>query len=168
MPTACPWTARVWHEYRADNLSRTDRDILLTLRSFRGTGGLCIPSHAALADRAKTSVSTVQRTLRQADHLGLVHWAERRIKAGWRWLRTSNRYRFTLPETPVAAGMRLRRPRPQPRPDLTTGQDERGTKFKFRKEALKAMLAEAMSYPVDLLAKRCRDFEVKRLWERRA
>lgn len=26
--------------------------------------------------------------------LGLVSWTERRVRAGWRWLRTSNAYRF--------------------------------------------------------------------------
>ena len=56
MPTACPWTARVWREFRVGNLTRSSRDVLLTLKTFRGTGGLCVPSHATLADRAKCSV----------------------------------------------------------------------------------------------------------------
>jgi hypothetical protein len=40
--------------------------------------------------------------LRQARHLGLVDWSERRIRAGWRWLRTSNLYRFMVPTEPAA------------------------------------------------------------------
>ena len=104
MSAACPWTARVWAEFRAGNLTRSSRDVMLTLRTFRGLGGLCTPSHATLANRAKCSVRTVQRALRQADYLGLVRWTERRVKAAWRWLRTSNRYVFEIPETPVASG----------------------------------------------------------------
>jgi hypothetical protein len=52
MPTQCPWTTRVWKEFHADNLTRGERDVLLTLRTFKGSGGLCIPSHTTLADRA--------------------------------------------------------------------------------------------------------------------
>jgi hypothetical protein len=51
MPT--PWTTRIWQAYRAGNLTRAYRDVLLTLHTFRGTGGHCLPSHATLADRAK-------------------------------------------------------------------------------------------------------------------
>ena len=103
MPAACPWTARVWAEFRAGNLTRSSRDVMLTLRTFRGLGGLCTPSHATLANRAKCSVRTVQRALRQADYLGLVRWAERRVRAAWRWLRTSNRYLFEIPKRQLRA-----------------------------------------------------------------
>jgi AraC-like DNA-binding protein len=145
MPTPCQWTARVWREFRAGNLTRSARDVLLTLRTFRGSGGLCVPSHATLAERAKCSVRTVQRALRQADHLGLVRWTERRVRAAWRWLRTSNRYLFEIPETPVAAGMRLRR--------RTTGQPARGGESGSKKEVLMEMLRAAAALP-DLLARR--------------
>jgi hypothetical protein len=59
MPTT--WTARVWQEYRAGNLTRAYRDVLLTLRTFRGTGGICTPSHDTLGERARCSPSTVLR-----------------------------------------------------------------------------------------------------------
>jgi DNA-binding transcriptional MocR family regulator len=130
MHANCPWTARVWQEFRAGNLTRSARDILLTLRTYRGPGGLICPSHATLADRAKCSVRSVQRALQQADHLGLVRWAERRVRAAWRWLRTSNRYWLT-----------------------TTGQLARGGESSSKKEALRALLAEAARMP-DLLAMR--------------
>ena len=148
MPTACPWIARVWAEFRAGNLTRGARDILLTLRTYRGAGGLICPGHQTLAERARCSISSVQRALKQADGLGLVAWAERRVRSGWRWLRTSNRYSLLFPEVPVVAGLQLRRRR-----NVTTGQPDRGGESQNKKGLLKAMLAEAAQLP-DLLAAR--------------
>jgi hypothetical protein len=96
-----PWAARVWAEYRAGNLTRAARDVLLTLHSFRGTGGVAWPSHATLADRARCCTRTVARALQAAQALGLVDWCERRVRAGWRWLRSSNRYWFLVPDEKV-------------------------------------------------------------------
>jgi hypothetical protein len=87
-----PWPDRIWLEHRAGTLTRAYRDVLLTLRTYRGRSGMIHPSHETLAERAKCSVSTVQWALRQAQRLGLVSWTERRVRAGWRWLRTSNCY----------------------------------------------------------------------------
>jgi len=36
------WTDRVWLEFRAGNLTRAYRDVLLTLRTYRGHGGLIV------------------------------------------------------------------------------------------------------------------------------
>ena len=72
----------------AGNLTRAFRDVLLTLHSYRGTGGVAWPSQATLAERAHTCVRTVQRALDQARVLDLLHSCERRVRAGWRWLRT--------------------------------------------------------------------------------
>jgi hypothetical protein len=102
------WTTRIWREFRAGNLTRSFRDALLTLATFRGTGGLCIPSHATLADRAKVGERTVLRALHQARELGLVAWSERRVRRGWRWLRSSNAYRLILPAGDVQPGLRPR------------------------------------------------------------
>jgi hypothetical protein len=102
LPPESPWKARVWAEFRAGNLTRAYRDVLLTLRSFRGRDGACWPSHETVADRMRGSAKTVWRALQRARELGLVEWAERRIRRGWRWLRTSNAYRMILPDTPVA------------------------------------------------------------------
>ena len=104
-------------EYRAENLTRTERDVLLTLRTFRGNGGAIHPSHDTLAGRVKCHVSSIQRALRQARELGLVTWIERRVRAGWRWLSTSNAYRLAVPDTPVEAGQK-----PVWRRVSTTGQ----------------------------------------------
>jgi Helix-turn-helix domain len=154
MPNAKPaWTTRIWLEYRAGTLTRAARDVLLTLHTFRGTGGHCWPSHETLADRADCCTKTVQRALRQAQHLGLVSWGERRVRAGWRWLRTSNLYRLMAPETPVQPGMRIR---PVFRPPSTTGQNVGGGESLRKKErevALEAMRREALAAP-DLLAMR--------------
>jgi hypothetical protein len=146
---ACPWSARIWKEFHAGNLTRSYRDILLTLKTYRGSGGLICPSHATLAERADSSISTVQRALKQADHLGLVAWAERRIRSGWRWLRTSNRYTLLMPETPVIGGLRRLRPLP-----ATTGQMDRGGDSGSKKEALRELLAQAARLPDLLIARR--------------
>ena len=147
MPSACPWTDRVWREFHADNLTRAYRDVLLTLRTFRGIGGACWPSHETLADRAGCCVRTVQRALKQALDLGLVSWSERRVKAGWRWLRTSNWYRFAVPGGAVQMGQR--RPRSAP---ATTGQLESEGKSLRKKGALQAKQTALSILPPALLS----------------
>jgi DNA-binding transcriptional MocR family regulator len=92
-----PWFGRVLLEHRAGNLTPGQKDCLHFLRTFRGRGGRIYPSHETLADRAGHSVSTVQRALQAARALGLVRWAERRVRKGWRWVRTSNAYELIVP-----------------------------------------------------------------------
>lgn len=149
MPEAQPWTTRVWHEFRAGNLTRTYRDVLLTLRTYRGHGGLMVPAHATLADRAGCSPRTVQRALLAARQLGLVSWTERRVQASWRWLRTSNSYRLLMPDEPVQPGQRAL----WPRHIRTNCQSGEGGESISKKEALREMLQEAAAMP-DLLAMR--------------
>lgn len=156
MPNAQAWTDRVWHEFRAGNLTRAYRDVLLTLRTFRGSGGLICPSHATLADRAGCVVRTVARALAMARDLGLVSWGERRVRAAWRWLRTSNTYRLMTPDTAVRAGMRR-----TVRRDRTTGQNGRGGESPSKKGAIQAMMREAAALP-DLLAMRRAAFVIAR------
>jgi len=154
MPTPpTPWTSRIWQEFHAGNLTRAARDVLLTLKTYRGHGGLICPSHETLAGRTNCHASTVWRALQTARGLGLVQWTERRIRASWRSLRTSNRYRLLQPEEPVTA-----RPR-------TTMHNAGGGESKFKKAAregskaaLAAMLATAERMP-DLLAMRRRAWE---------
>ena len=93
------WRQRIWREFNAGNLTRSYRDVLLTLAGY---GPRPWPSHETLAARARCCTRTVQRALEAARGLDLVSWAERRIKAGWRWLRTSNIYRLLVPDGPVA------------------------------------------------------------------
>ena len=67
--SACAYQRRVpllpaiWQEFRAGNLTRAARDVLLTLHGYRSTGGIAWPSHATLAGRCECSVRTVQRAL---------------------------------------------------------------------------------------------------------
>jgi AraC-like DNA-binding protein len=122
--------------------------VLLTLATFRGAGGLICPAHATLAERTGCSVSTVRRALAQAFQLSLASWTERRIRAGWRWLRTPNAYRLAVPDGPVQRGMRPAWPRHR-----TTGQcDGKGENLK-KKGALMEMLRASAALP-DLLALR--------------
>ena len=147
------WTARVWQEFHAGNLTRAARDVLLTLRTYSGHGGLIWPSHETLAARVDCHVSTVWRALHAARDLGLVRWTERRVRAAWRSLRTSNRYGLTNPDAPVM---------PRPR---TTMQRASGGESKKKQEAhehdrgaLATMLATAARLP-DLLTMRRRAWE---------
>lgn len=149
-----PWTARVWAEFHARNLTRGERDVLLTLRTYRGPGGGCWPAHATLADRARCSVRTVIRALAAARTLGLVDWTERRVRRGWRWLRTTNWYRFLTPAGRVV-------PAPRPGRIRTKCHGGTGGESQSKTEALGALLAAAGALP-DLLARR-RDQFTQRL-----
>jgi hypothetical protein len=147
------WTARVWSEFHAGNLTRAWRDVLLTLRTYRGRGGSIHPSHETLANRAGCHPSTVQRALQAARDLGLVGWTERRARAVWRSLRTSNRYWLIVPEAPVSPMK------------CTNRQKAGGGESKQKKEAqgssvaaVVAMLEAARGLPDLLLARR-------RAWE---
>jgi hypothetical protein len=155
MPIAQDWRARIWREFHAANLTRAYRDVLLTLATYRGRGGLICPTHDTLAARASCSSRTVRRALALAARLGLVSWSERRVRAAWRWLRTSNRYWLLMPGGDVQRGQRP----PWPRP-ATTGQVARGEESlekqdapKGKKAALAELMAAAARLP-DLLAQR--------------
>lgn len=142
------WKNRVWQEFRAGNLTLHYARVLTKLRLFRGHGGLICPSHETLAERAGCSERTVRRALSAGRELGLVAWAERRVRAGWRWLRTSNRYWLTLPREAVQARPKRHWPR-----RATSGQTGRGEESASKKEALREMLRAAAGLP-DLLAAR--------------
>jgi len=149
------WTARVWAEFRAGNLTRAGRDVLLTLHTYRAAGGVAWPSHATLAERARCCVSTVQHALKAARELGLITWTERRVRAAWRSLRTTNLYRFLAPAAPVVEDCR-----PVFRCRRTTGNQHRGVErgenkaaHEGRKRELADMLQAAATLP-DLLAMR--------------
>jgi hypothetical protein len=64
LPASPTWTDRVWHEFRAGNLTRTFRDVLFTLHGYQRCGAIW-PSHATLAQRCQCSVKSVQRAPRQ-------------------------------------------------------------------------------------------------------
>jgi hypothetical protein len=156
----CSWTARVWAEWRVNNLTRAFRDVLLTLATYRGAGGIAHPSHETLASRVGCCVRTVQRALQAARDLDLVRWTERRVRAGWRWLRTSNAYRLAVPTRDIEPGSRPCR--------STTGQKGRGGERlkkegagQGRKAAWEAMRQAAAALP-DLLAMRRQLSEVQR------
>ncbi len=100
--TADRWTPAVWTQFRAGNLTRAFRDVLLTLKTFDGRGGL-FPSHATLAARATCAIRTVQEALRQGRTLGLVSWHSGASR------RTSNRYVLSVPKAAAEAGARLSR-----------------------------------------------------------
>jgi hypothetical protein len=104
------WANRIWQEFRAGNLTPTWRDVLTCLHGYRGAGGVAWPSHDTLADRARCDPRTVRRALEAARDLGLVAWTARRVRVGWRSLRSSNCYRFLRPEAAVESTPGRRRP----------------------------------------------------------
>ena len=142
MPT--PWTTRIWQEYRAGNLSRAHRDVLLTLHIPRHRRPVLAHTRH-LGYRAGCCVRTVQRALQIAQRLGLVDWCERRVRAAWRWLRTSNLYRFMVPAEPATSS---RASYFLPSLPLSARVSVSG-----RSAALAAMVQEAAGLP-DLLALR--------------
>lgn len=151
MPTET-WITRIWREHRVGNLTRAHRDVLLTLHTYRASGGCAWPSHKTLADRAGCCVRTVQSALKAARDLGLVQWTERRVRAGWRWLRTSNLYQFLRPEAPVVQGDR---PRHRTTGKICWGGEipKKEAVTEGRKVALSSMIRDAAGVG-DLLAAR--------------
>jgi hypothetical protein len=95
--SAPSFTARVWAAFNQDQLTRCYRDILLTLHSYRGPGGVAWPAHSTLASRCRCSVKAVQNALTAARDLGLLSRVGRWVRSGWRMVRSSNLYRF-LPQ----------------------------------------------------------------------
>jgi hypothetical protein len=110
MQTNTTWCGYVRRAHRDGHLTRHYRDVLLELHGYRGTGGIAWPAHATLAERAECCVRTVQRALEAARDLGLVSWSARRLRAGWRLLRSSNAYRLQRPQEPLEAVPGRRRP----------------------------------------------------------
>jgi hypothetical protein len=141
MPPA-PWFSAVHRQFEAGRLTRASRDVLLALGRFGACRFGIFPSHALLAARARCSVRTVQRALQAARSLGLVDWCARRVRAGWRSLRRSNRYVLTIPATPRA----------------TTGQDDRRVTYGSKKEAREVGAAATAQAALDAI----------RAWRRRA
>jgi hypothetical protein len=104
------WNTEVWQAFRADDLTRARRDVLLCLPKFRGRGGLIFPSHEAIAARAKCCAKTVQRALADARERGQIRWVERRKRAGLGTERTSNLYTLIVKnpgKPPTGQGVRV-------------------------------------------------------------
>jgi hypothetical protein len=139
-----PWISRIWREFEAGNLTRAARDVLRELGRFRHCAFGLVPSHALLAARARCNVRTVQRALETARNLGLVDWAHRHIKAGWRKLRTSNRYQLLVPTKLVR----------------TNRQKVRGVTYVKKTRGIEAVLAAAAG-GIDLLKRRREQMEAR-------
>ena len=91
------WSRCVWLAYEAGDLTRAMKDVAAALHSFRCAGGTAWPSYATVAAKARCSVRSTCYAIRQLADLGLLVVLPRRVRAGWRSLRTSNRYAFRTP-----------------------------------------------------------------------
>lgn len=104
------WKTEIWQAFRAGDLTRARRDVLLGLPKFRGRGGLIFPSYEALAKQARCCARTVGRTLAAAAKLGLLTWRERRKRAGLGTERDSNLYTLRVKnpdKPPIGQGVRV-------------------------------------------------------------
>jgi hypothetical protein len=76
---------------------------------------------------SSTYLKTVERALHAARDLGLITWSERRLRRGWRWLRTSNLYQLTTPDAAVEPGPpRTRRTN---RPPVERGESKQSSRL---------------------------------------
>ncbi|MGP0076207.1 MAG: helix-turn-helix domain-containing protein [Bryobacteraceae bacterium] len=100
--------------------------------------GQCFPSHQAIADKARCSVSTVQRALKWARENALIVWAHGLVRDGWRVLRTSNRYAFAgfLSIRQIAASIAA-----------SNGQKRRGIPTSYKSFAEIAAEARTFGFP---------------------
>ena len=98
MTDTTDWKAAVWAAFRARTLTRSARDVMLTLATFKGPGGRLWPSHALLAARASCCVKTVCRAMAQARRARLISWRSIRwLTPGGHWRRKSNLYVLRMP-----------------------------------------------------------------------
>jgi hypothetical protein len=101
---------------------------------------------------------TVAHALAAARDLGLVNWTERRIRRGWRWLRTSNACKLT--NAPAGDVQRAARPA-FPRYATTCQRGGEG-RVRPKRRCWNVMPSAAAMLP-DLLARRRREIEDKLL-----
>ena len=69
--------------------------------------GRCFPSHEAIAEKARCSVSTVAKAIASLEAAGILTWANRLVRVTIRGMskliRTSNAYAFNLPSGDLLA-----------------------------------------------------------------
>jgi hypothetical protein len=88
------WRDDIWAAYKAEALTRAERDVLLRLLLHRNRGGVCWPSQARLADLAQCGMSTVGRAIKAAQELGLLVVTACYRRVGGAVRRTVNLYRL--------------------------------------------------------------------------
>ena len=102
------WKARIEFLRLAGQITDGFAQVGLALLKRLGQDGRCDPSHATLADYSGESVSTVKRALEAFRRCGMVSWARRILRDGWRAVQTSNAYMLTLGETPKIPVLRCK------------------------------------------------------------
>lgn len=91
------WKDEIWAAYRAELLTRAERDVLLRLLIHRNRGGVCWPSQTRLAELAQCGLSTVGRAVRRAQELGLLVVTACYRRVGGAVRRTVNLYKLICP-----------------------------------------------------------------------
>lgn len=95
------WKARVILFRRARKITAAHEDIALAMLGMLGTDGRLDPTHETIAFRAGYDARTVRRALDRLKGCGLVIWAQRIVREGWRVIQTSNAYALTIGELPA-------------------------------------------------------------------
>jgi hypothetical protein len=94
------WKARLEIRRRLGHITDGHAQVGKALITRQGKDGRCDPSHETLAADSAESVSTVKRALSAFRECGLVWWAQRMVRDGWRAVQTSNAYVLTLGDAP--------------------------------------------------------------------
>jgi len=84
--------AMILNTFRAGQLSRTAKDVLLII----GSNQQRPMSFATIAHLAKCSRRSVAYAVQQAEALGIIERTQRRVRRGNRVLRGANAYRFLM------------------------------------------------------------------------
>lgn len=101
---AC-WKARLHMFRRAGKITPLYEDIGLAMIRRLGKDGRLDPSHQTLAEDVRCAPRSVRRALAAFRSCGLVIWAQRLVRDGWRVAQTSNAYALTMgapPEMPAS------------------------------------------------------------------
>lgn len=86
----------IWKHHDMKNITRGEFMVLTALANFPEKNGVRFPSFETLARAARVSLRTAKYAIKAAVALGIVSRTQRSVRNGWRWVRTSNAYRFIV------------------------------------------------------------------------
>ena len=106
----CLWLARLEQALATGQITAAHYLVGRALLRLLGEDGRLDPGHDYLATLARCGRRTVQRALARLQEIGLVRWARRLVRTGWRAEQTSNAYELVpdgrpiTPRAPVVQG----------------------------------------------------------------
>ena len=132
------WKARLTMFRRARKITPLFEDIGLAMLRRLGTDGRLDPSHQTVADDVGCDARSVRRALVTFRSCGLVLWAQRIVRNGWRVVQTSNAYALTIGEPPAITAPRTggQRVRQIPKEAISTVQQATPAEVRAAQAAL--------------------------------